>query len=403
MRFTIYTVPGPLYWEKQRFQGGLDYLLKSLEFISELNPEDEFLVALAHAREFGGLPELPTYTNIEILVYEIPLSELQAVHKQHQSSQHGSLLNFVLKNHQLDTEYFIILDPDCYVLQSNVFSKLVLRMRLHNLSIIGVPYPSNIQKLYYWDFPTAYFQMLSSNKIKPYEMNFLPDESKYICDKKQSSGLGFENPKLVLFGHSILHRFPILLTGIMSSLKKKRNHFSILIASFSKNFPYRNMELYRDTGWFNRERFRESNFEILPHRVDKVQSFGKFRQNEYLKFNLDLALAKIDPGWHAMAHGIFEGRKLGKQLFRYRVLSFLLRPFMRRYEVFPASSIYMEESIFDQLDSSFNWENLRNGFEYINDSHIFCIHLGHQGKGDVEGDISKLEYLKFLILKRTRG
>ena len=403
MKFTLYSVPGPLYWEKQRFQGGLDYLLKSLEIISELNPEDQFMVALAHAEEFGDVPVIPTFNNMQILTYEIQLSKLKVIHKKHQSSQHGALLNFVLQTHRLDTKYFVILDPDCYVLQPSIFSKLAARMRLRDLAIIGVPYPSNVQKLYYWDFPAAYFQMLDSNKINPIEMNFLPDESKYIYDKKQSSGLGFKNPRIVLLGHSILHRFPVSLGNLMAKIKKSKSHFAILVSSFSKNFPYRNMELYRDTGWFNREKFLEFNFEILPHRINKVNSIGKFDSHEYLKFNSDLELVGVDPGWHAMTHGIFEGRPLGKQSLMYLTLGQLLKPQKQRFMFFPILSIKMKESIFDELDTSFNWGKFRNGFEYILDDHIFCIHLGHQGKDVVEGDMNKLEYMKSLLLKRTRG
>ena len=392
-RVTIYSIPGPNSWENQNIPGGWNYAFKSVEFIAELNPDLEFDVVFGHLDSFGSIPSLPVIPRVHFYIYETQLQNLEVKNKNHQSSQHGSLLNFALGEHKLSTRFYIILDPDCFLLRFHGISLMLNYLEIMDLSLIGVCYPTDIQKLYYWDFPVAYFQCIDSQKVPANRLNFLPDENSYVPDRRQASGFGFKNPKLVQLGHWFNYHSRLPLHRLNRWIRSRNNHFAIFVSNFSKNYPYRNFPLYRDTGWFNRLTLKEDSYEVLPHRVDPIISRGSFRSLNYAGENNLAAYKQMDSGWHAMAHGIYEGRNLGRQNLFYRLLRLLVAPRVKRPDVFPFTSITMEFSYLTKVNSSYDWGKMENAFEYFWQGDPFCIHLGHQGKSDDSQDMARLDYL----------
>jgi hypothetical protein len=159
-------VPGPNNTgerNKKIILRGWDYAFKNIEYISELNPLTNFEIVFAHAQEFGEIPVLPKFSNIKFYTYSVSKFNLDLEFVDEPSSQHGSLLNFVLNEHVLSTQFYAVLDPDCYLLQHNSFDQLINHMITYDKDIIGISYPHTASKAYYWDFPTAYFQLMDAS------------------------------------------------------------------------------------------------------------------------------------------------------------------------------------------------------------------------------------------------
>jgi hypothetical protein len=167
-KVTFYSVPGPNHSPgiiQTGINGGWLYALKNMEFLSSLNPEVHFTIILGHLVEFGDIPELPEFDNIEFEIFETTIENLNLKYPRNPSSQHGAILNYLFEKHHPKTKFFGVIDPDCYVVQFNGIRNLMSYLDESELSMIGASYPSTWDKAYYWDFPTAYFQLMNSEKI----------------------------------------------------------------------------------------------------------------------------------------------------------------------------------------------------------------------------------------------
>ena len=128
MRISVYTIPGPDNWDpisKTSFMGGWKYSISSIKLLSSHNPNVYFEIIVGHLSDFGIIPEIPEIPNVKFVIYEVLKSDLDVIYKNHQSSQHGGLLNYLINKHPVSTDYFIIMDPDFYIIKKNLQGKIL--------------------------------------------------------------------------------------------------------------------------------------------------------------------------------------------------------------------------------------------------------------------------------------
>ena len=396
-------IPGPSstsVGKKNRIVGGWAYALKSVEFIAKLNPSTNFEIVFGCAREFGDIPEFPYFKNINFHTYTVNLLSLGLVFPNNPSSQHGALLNFVLKRHKLNTVFYAILDPDCYLIQPNTFSQLSHYMMSNNVDVLGISYPSDLPRNYYWDFPTAYFQLINSISCQPNRLNFLPDESAYVKVKGQHriAKILFKLSKFLK--RLILEAYHRLFFQTI----KHGGGITVFLRSLPSTLPYRGQPLKRDTGWVNRENLNNLRAEIIPYIVFVENLYTKFNSQEYLANNHDVKASGIDPAWHFLRYGVYENRTFGKQSFPHRLLISSLKKYRFDQSVYPATSLKAGISVFESILVPIDWGNLRSAFEYHWKEKPFCIHLGHKAKKHQNEDLYKLGILLVhLILEAENG
>ena len=288
---TIYSVPGPSSSPgllQEQIEGGWAYALENLKLLTALNPDCQFEVVFGHVKEFGAIPIIPNFPEINIHVYETSLIELSSQVVLKPAEQHGTILNYILSSHVLQTEFYLILDPDCYVIKKNALHQLVDHMNQLDLDMIGVSYPTTLPKVYYWDFPTAYFQLIRRLNCQPNTLDFLPERTSLVAD----TGLvtSTSAPLARTFGliAKFVKRFKIPVKEFLN--KAQNSKFSVIQFTFYFyiNFVYKNTPLFRDTGWKNRSKYRELNSEIIPHRIKPKEVRAGLNQIEYLTNNFDV-------------------------------------------------------------------------------------------------------------------
>lgn len=403
-RITIYSVPGPSSSPgllQEQIEGGWAYALENLEFLTALNPDFQLEVVFGHVKEFGAIPIIPNFPKINIHVYETSLTELSSNVGLKPAEQHGAILNFILSSHVLQTEFYLVLDPDCYVVKKNALHQLIDHMNQFDLDMVGVSYPTTLPKVYYWDFPTAYFQLMRRLNCEPDTLDFLPERTSLVAD----TGLVTSNsaPFAKTFGliAKFIKRFGIPIKEFLNKTQNNRFSFIQFIFYFYINFIYRKTPLFRDTGWKNRIRYRELNSEIIPHRINFIEVRAGLNQIEYLSHNDDVRASGIDPTWHALMHGIYEKRDFGRQNKLWAITHKLLGNGELDSAIFPATSAVMGKSFLSAMKITNGLENFLYSYEYFWNYEPFCIHLGHGGKDGASRDILKLEEIKSQIMEFT--
>ena len=403
---TIYSVPGPSSSPgllQEQIEGGWAYALENLKLLTALNPDCQFEVVFGHVKEFGAIPIIPNFPEINIHVYETSLIELSSQVVLKPAEQHGTILNYILSSHVLQTEFYLILDPDCYVIKKNALHQLVDHMNQLDLDMIGVSYPTTLPKVYYWDFPTAYFQLIRRLNCQPNTLDFLPERTSLVAD----TGLvtSTSAPLARTFGliAKFVKRFKIPVKEFLN--KAQNSKFSVIQFTFYFyiNFVYKNTPLFRDTGWKNRSKYRELNSEIIPHRIKPKEVRAGLNQIEYLTNNFDVQSSGIDPTWHALMHGIYEKRNFGRQNKLWALTHKILGNGDLVSAVFPATSAVMGESFLSSMRISRSLGNFQYSYEYFWNDEPFCIHLWHGGKDGASKDILKLEAIKSQIMEITES
>jgi hypothetical protein len=395
-QITIYSVPGPNRSPgilQQTIGGGWAYTLENLEFLSKLNPDCKFQVVLGHVEEFGPIPELPSISGMSIQVFETTLKTLSDTRDLASAEQHGAILNYILESHQLQTDFYLIIDPDCYLLMPNAFHQLIDHMNLHQIQIIGVSYPSTLPKVYYWDFPTAYFQFMKAEKCHPRDLDFLPEHTSLAAGTGISTFESSPMAKILKIVTLTIRYLRIPLKRILLKMQNSNYIFLQIVFYFAINFPYRNAPLFKDTGWKNREKFKTLKSQVIPHRIKRSNFQSSLDKEQYAFVHLDVGSSAINPSWHALMHGLYEERDFGGQKIMWRLLHKLLEPNQKLGSSHPATSILMADSFLD----SYNLDSIGNfqyAYEYHWMSKPFCVHLGHGGKENPEVDIPKLRKIR---------
>jgi hypothetical protein len=403
-RLTIYSVPGPSSSPgllQEKIDGGWAYALENLEFLLALNPDCQLEAVFGHVKEFGPIPSIPSYSRIKLHVYETSLKELSDLAFVETAQQHGAILNYILKTHHLETPFYAILDPDCYIVKKNALHHLIDHMLQVNLDMIGVSYPTTLPKVYYWDFPTAYFQLMDRKNCEPASLDFLPAHTAL------AAGTGVSNAKSAPFAKTFRHTaklvkiFRIPVKKVMQGSKDSRFGIFQSVFYFYTNYIYRNTPLFRDTGWKNRKLYNQLNLEIIPHRVKPLVLNIRLNEAEYLLENQDIRESGINPTWHALMHGIYEKREFGRQSWRWTFLNKLLGNGMLSSKNFPATSIVMASSILHSINFDNGVGNFKHSYEYFWKSEPFCIHLGHGGKEESLTDVSRLASMRAQIINSS--
>ncbi len=401
MRLTLYTVPGPNSWgtnPEENFAGGWRYSIASIKSLSELNQDIEFEVIFGHLNSFGVVPHLPIIPRVNFSVLELDQRDLNLVHPNHQSSQHGALLNHIIWNHPPRTDFFIVIDPDFFVLGRNGIKTIIDEMSFRNIDISGVSYPCEWPLPYYWDFPVAYFQIFRSRSVPSSNLDFRPDESTFVPDSSQRSGFGLPRPKfLKIFNYTFYNLNRVMLkVGWLGSSKA----LMILRDLIINRFLYRKFDLFRDTGWNNRIHLSNLSLWIFPQVVRSSNYLIPFGKSAYLKRNPDVAKSLVNPLWHYLNFGIYEKRQIGIGNPLFSLISRMLSSKENVINSHPLSSIKGSASFYETWTDVLDSKVVRQGFFYDLGAGIVGIHLGHEAKDENGNDLRVVEYISEKIEKR---
>ncbi len=397
-RITIYCVPGPIETMGfgEQVKGGWPYLLKNFDFLISLNPETDIKFVIGHLSEFGEIPDLPTVKGITFFVYKTSKNDLQIEYKDHPSSQHGGLLNYMLKAHKLDTETYLIIDPDCYVLDMNILSKLSDHIMHNKIDFIGASYPATISRRYYWDFPTAYFMMIRRDGVDPSLLDFLPDETSFIASSHGNNNVvNLDKPRSQP-PRIIRYFFNLLLSFYTYWGKDLYVH---LLNSLKLNLRENDLDLFRDTGWKNRKNFINYSKEIFSFGIHKDLNVADFDHVIYESLNPSLRGFSV---WHTFTYGIYQHRNFSGQKLIIRVLNLWLRNRSKLEDIHPDSSLIHAKSVLDGLGSEENWDNMKNAQTFYWKGRPVCLHLSHRGKTEPYSDLKKLSRLLLGVRKKLR-
>jgi len=405
-RVTIYSVPGPSSSPgllQEQIEGGWGYALENLKFLTALNPDCQLEVVFGHVKEFGEIPKIPNFPNVNIHVYETSLIELSSKVDLKPEEQHGAILNYILSSHVLQTDFYLVLDPDCYLVKRNALHQLLDHMNQFDLDMIGVSYPTTLPKVYYWDFSTAYFQLIRRWNCQPNTLDFLPERTSLVAGTGLVTLTSAPFAKTFGLVAKFVKCFKIPVKEILNKTQNNNFPFIQFTFYFYINFVYKNTPLFRDTGWKNRSKYRELNSEIIPHRIKPIKVRAGLNQIEYLANNFDVQSSGIDPTWHALMHGIYEKRNFGNQNKLWALAHKILGNGGLVSAVFPATSAVMGESLLSSIKISSGLGNFLYSYEYFWNDEPFCIHLGHGGKNGASKDILKLEEIKSQIMEFTEN
>ena len=405
-QITIYSVPGPSTSPGvigENIPGGWAYAIESIKFLVELNPQFQLNVVFGHVKEFGPIPVIPTLPKVDFYVYETSLTELSDFVFVGPAQQHGAILNHILSAHKLQTKFYAILDPDCYLIQKNALHHLIAHMKKYDLDMIGVSYPTTFQKVYYWDFPTAYFQLMNSNNCEPSALDFLPEQTSLIAGTGLATSKNVPLAKTFRLVATLAKRFRIPVKRIMGNLRNSRIGLLQFVYYFYSNFFYRNTPLFRDTGWRNRKTLDSLKVEVIPHRVRMITIRAGLNENEYLLENPDVEESGVNPTWHALMHGVYEERKIGRQIKMWKVFNRLLRNGSLVSRNYPATSVIMVDSFLSSIEFQNGAGNFGYSYKYFWNRKPFCIHLGHGGKQNAETDLPRLRAIRSQVLENSKN
>jgi hypothetical protein len=403
-QITFYSVPGPntspgLIGED--IAGGWAYAIENVKFLVELNPQCQLNVVFGHVKDFGSIPIIPTFPKVNFYVYETSLTELSDLAVVEPAQQHGAILNHILSTHNLQTQFYAILDPDCYLIEKNALHHLIAHMKKSDLDMIGVSYPTTFQKVYYWDFPTAYFQLINRKNCEPSALDFLPEQTSLVAGAGMATSKNVPLVRTFRLVAKLVKRFRIPVKRIIGNLRNSRIGVLQFVYYFYSNFFYRNTPLFRDTGWRNRKMLVELKVEVIPHRVGTIAIRAGLDEDEYLMENPDVEASGVNPTWHALMHGVYEKRKMGRQRKFWELFNKLLGNGALVSRIYPATSVMMADSFLSSIEFQNGTGNFGFSYEYFWNHEPFCIHLGHGGKQNPESDLPRLRAIRSQILENS--
>jgi hypothetical protein len=271
-------------------------------------------------------------------------------------------------------------------------------MQRFNLDIIGVSYPTTLPKVYYWDFPTAYFQLMNRTKCEPSTLDFLPERTALAAGSGIATVKSAPFAKTFMLTARLVKHYKIPVKKLINKAQNSRLGFFQFTFYFYINYIYRNTPLFRDTGWKNRNAHHELNLEIIPHRVEPRVIHAGLNETEYLLNNPDVKESGINPTWHALMHGIYEKRTFGSQGRMWKTFKKLLGNGTLLSKNFPSTSVFMGKSLLSSMKFESGIGNFQYSYEYFWNYEPFCIHLGHGGKVNAASDIPKLLAIRSQII-----
>jgi hypothetical protein len=124
----------------------------------------------------------------------------------------------------------------------------------------------------------------------------------------------------------------------------------------------------------------ELKVEVIPHRVGTIAIRAGLDEDEYLMENPDVEASGVNPTWHALMHGVYEKRKMGRQRKFWELLA---------------------DSFLSSIEFQNGTGNFGFSYEYFWNHEPFCIHLGHGGKQNPESDLPRLRAIRSQILENS--
>lgn len=396
---TLYTVLGPRVskrFDGKEFHGGWSFLEKSIELIeAQLTKDIELSVEIriAHHKSFGtleGLSIRDKSDKLKISVSSIDFLE-ESADREIGSSQHGLLLNTLIRRNPPSTSFYGVIDPDCYLLDIEGLVSILQKMEKEEISTIGVSYPNTFPPHYYWDFPVAYFQIFSRRLVRSNELDFLPSA---------------EPPQVRRF-HSLIESHGVVKKQIRVIAIKFMDWFRLSKIAYLRSLSitaYFILEhqytAARDTGYNNRKTFSQKSLSSLTLPVYFEQNKVRlpfFRNDEYANLNPEVT-SVFDPATHFLFHGLYENREIGGQRLIYRLIVRLIRRGGSvDKSIHPMSSVVCSSDSNSREKEVLLREISSGGYLYLYNGHPFCVHLSHTAKKNLEKCLRYIDWLSQII------
>ena len=403
MIIDILTVAGP---SNLPFPGGLDYVQLNLDILKKTNPKLNFRM---HVAVLTGDYDSSILRNYKFEIFVYSMDDLSCEYPLEPSNQHGTLLNLLIKDVALASglsPFFIIIDPDCFLVKHNFVVDSIAEMQDFGLSFFGITYPSTVNYLHYnQDFPTAYFMIVNSLNVNVFELDFRPDESRY--HKSKNTHWGCET-KIDFFV------FPFLrLSKFYKLLNNKNLYVRVLIKTLAYSFGFRQKSLMRDTGWKVRKYAKSKKLKDRTiFGTSAINLKSVFSVEKYLKYGIDLdyyiihnpdVKEYINPRDHFIRHGKKEGRNPvdPETILEWRLMNFLVklmtllnRRVLKWNYSFEIASFFISRDYLPEL----NYFNNSSGL-YFKNSNLVAIHLGQNFKSlNYDLEITKSELQKLISI-----
>ena len=388
----VLIVPGPSKRKNDNnsdWVGGTDYVKFQIELFNELNTGTDFRWNFgyleSHVESSHMIKNRPNIRN-----FRFTESELQVKFIDNPSSQHGALLNQLLKKVAHDhSRFIIIIDPDFFIVSKNWAQDLMDFMKDNSVAILGASYPETDCRLYF-DFPTAYFSIIDSELLPLDELNYLPDENSI----KKSDNTPWKSDLLPN------------LTGYRR-WASKNIYINYLLFIVQSIFRWRSKStFFRDTGWEMRNKFKNKvkheEFLFVDNLIFEFQDPNESNLvtgvdiNFYRDKYFDIKSNDIDPVFHFHNHGKWEWRqprafmqKNEKQYIyylrphlKYRILRSIEKIFSSEYAINHKRSYTFKNLLNDhhskKVEGLFKLPNAK-AFYFFRNGFI-SFHLGHDFK-----------------------
>lgn len=392
--------------ERIDWVNNFEFLIQNVKLIRDLNKEVSYEIKVFIAN--GTLSKEQSKIFSELNISQIILADdkkLKVSKITHPSLQHGTILNILLDMYKEIYDYYIIMDPDFYIVQLNWLIRCQKYMELENLDLLGAGYP-------YWmahyrnDYPTAYFMVIRKGLVRQ-KLDFSPDLERIDINNKD-----FRSQLKDTFQFS---RFDFLISRYISHNLKDSMNFDILprfvkIAIKFRMYFYRKFpsSYIRDTGYKFGPLVAKGKFKSLtlsslaPLYFEENVQFG-IQPRFYLYSNPDVLKSGMDPLIHFWKYGILEKRQF--QIMDKDIeLNSSFYKIMTKLFSFPLRNPYIsfwDASFNKRLDLALTEEEkYAISFWSLSDS-IFAFHLGNRIATKWSADSRRLESLmKILLLER---
>jgi len=298
------------------------------------------------------------------------------------SSEHGTLLNFLIsRTEKVVSDFTIILDSDFFLCDGVELREVLRHMDACDLDLMGVPFPPD--RIHQpWDFPAPFFQIWKSSFLYSRVADFRP---RWAIHEDQKRHLG------------------VTRSGLDQRISRSLRHFQHWLASqfritgSSRSNPidfFEDWTLWKlgpqtfnsDTGFRIYEDFAsQATVEIMTLVINVPQGLPRltgFHEEEYQRANPDVPSDAVQ--WHVRNVGLHAGRDMGQQSLTWRIVSLMVRHRWRPR--------------LDQPDNHFAFDSalgsrLPRGDLYAWNHVPFGIHLGSNGKRAADEDISYVQDL----------
>lgn len=154
---------------------------ENVNLIKKLNQNSEYDIFIV---DNGAVAQQPAGIKVDVGAPVLPgvPQDIEVLPICRGSYQHSSALNHFIRTHTVTTPYFLVLDPDFYIIRREWISEITAKMEEQNLSFFGsVWHPRWFKK--YRNFPSVHCLMVNSRLVPLANLNFTPDSMRF-ADKK---------------------------------------------------------------------------------------------------------------------------------------------------------------------------------------------------------------------------